>query len=55
MQLPAYAVRRVQGVGLQRLAELYSNLGQQGYKAYERVDGRPIVTDAARILAHSAT
>jgi hypothetical protein len=37
------------------LAELYSNLGQQGYKAYERVDGRPIVTDAARILAHSAT
>jgi HK97 family phage major capsid protein len=51
----AYAVRRVQNVGLTRLVELYSNTGQQGYKAFERVDGRPILTDAARILQHSAT
>jgi HK97 family phage major capsid protein len=51
----AYGIRRVRGVGLQKLTELYSNTGQLGFRAYERVDGRPLLTDSARILAHSAT
>lgn len=51
----AYAVRRVNGIGLQRQDELHSDSGQIGYKAFSRVDGRVLLADAARILAHSAT
>jgi HK97 family phage major capsid protein len=51
----AYAVRRVKGVGLTRQEELHSDSGQVGYKLFARVDGRPLLSDAARILAHSAT
>lgn len=51
----AYAVRRVRGVGLQRLDELKAETGQIAYRAYERVDGRPTLASAAIIGAHSAT
>jgi hypothetical protein len=51
----AYAVRRVRNIGLIRYDELYSNTGQYAYRAFERVDGRHLIADAARILAHSAT
>ena len=52
---PAYAVRRVNGVTLQRADELHRDSGQIGFRANARVDGRPLLSDAARILAHSAT
>jgi HK97 family phage major capsid protein len=51
----AYAVRRVSGVSVQRLEEVYSDNGQLGFRARERVDGRVVLADAARALAHSAT
>ena len=51
----AYGIRRVNGVTLQRQDELHSDLGQIGFKALARVDGRILLSDAARILAHSAT
>lgn len=51
----AYGVRRVNGVGIQTQEELHSDNGQVGYKLYARVNGRPLLADAARILAHSAT
>lgn len=50
----AYAIRRVNGVELQRVDELHSDAGQIGFRARARVDGRPLLSDAARILAHSA-
>ncbi|MGH3084698.1 MAG: phage major capsid protein [Gaiellaceae bacterium] len=51
----AYGIRRVNGIGLQRQDELHSDSGQIGWKAFSRVDGRVLLADAARILAHSAT
>jgi HK97 family phage major capsid protein len=51
----AYAIRRVQQPTVDRLTELHSDSGQVGYRVYGRVDGRPTLTDAARLLAHSAT
>lgn len=52
----AYGIRRVSpGVTFQRQEELHSDSGQVGLKAYARCDGRPLLADAARILAHSAT
>jgi HK97 family phage major capsid protein len=51
----AYGIRRVNGIGLQRQDELHSDSGQVGYKSFHRADGRPLLADAARILAHSAT
>lgn len=51
----AYAVRRVKQISLQRQDELHSDSGQVGFKLYARSDGRPTLSDAARILAHSAT
>jgi len=51
----AYTVRRAAGVALQRLEELHSDSGQLGYRARERVDGRVVLADSARALAHSAT
>jgi HK97 family phage major capsid protein len=51
----ADGVRRVNGIGIQRQDELHSDNGQVGYRAFFRVDGRPLLADAARILAHSAT
>ena len=51
----AYGVRRVNGVGIQRQEEIHSDSGGVGYKLYARVDGHPLLADAARILAHSAT
>jgi len=51
----AYTIRRVAGISVQRLEELYSDNGQLGYRAVERVDGRVTLPDAARVLAHSAT
>jgi HK97 family phage major capsid protein len=51
----AYGIRRVNGIELRRQEELHSDSGQVGYRTVARVDGRPLLTDAARILAHSAT
>jgi HK97 family phage major capsid protein len=51
----AYAVRRVQGIRVTQLTEKYSDNGQVGFKALERVDGRPLLSAAAIIGAHSAT
>jgi HK97 family phage major capsid protein len=51
----AYGIRRVNGVAFQRQDEIHSDSGQVGLRAYQRVDGRPLLADAARILAHSAT
>ena len=48
-------VRRVREIGIKRLDELASDNGQLLFKAYHRVDGRPILTDAIRLLVHSAT
>jgi HK97 family phage major capsid protein len=50
-----YAVRRVRGLSVQRQLELHSDSGQLGYRALERVDGRVVLADALRVLAHSAT
>jgi HK97 family phage major capsid protein len=51
----AYAIRRVQQPTVDRLTELHSDSGQVGYRAFSRTDGRPTLTDAARLLVHSAT
>jgi HK97 family phage major capsid protein len=51
----AYAIRRVKMPTVSRLVELHSDSGQVGYRAHSRVDGRPTPSDAARLLAHSAT
>jgi HK97 family phage major capsid protein len=51
----AYGIRRVNGIELQRQDELHSDSGQVGFRCRARVDGRPLLADAARILAHSAT
>jgi hypothetical protein len=40
-------VRRVRAIGLQRRDELHSDSGQIGYKLLARVDGRPLLADAA--------
>jgi HK97 family phage major capsid protein len=50
-----YMVRRVREISVKRLEELASDNGPLVYKAYHRVDGRPILTDAMRLLVHSAT
>jgi HK97 family phage major capsid protein len=50
-----YLVRRVHGVAVQRQDEIFSNTGQIGFRAFERLDGRIIVADALRILVNSAT
>lgn len=51
----AYCIRRVRGVGVERLEELYAENGQVGFKGAARVDGRPTLAAAAIIGAHSAT
>jgi HK97 family phage major capsid protein len=51
----AYGVRRVAELGLQRLSEIRSASGQVEFRLVERVDGQPLVTNAARALAGSAT
>jgi HK97 family phage major capsid protein len=51
----AYTVRRVSGIGLQRIAETYSNNGQVAYRGFFRVDGRPVDLNAAIVLRNSAT
>ena len=51
----AYGIRRVNGVSIQRQDELHSDSGQIGFRGWSRVDGRVLIADAARILAHSAT
>jgi HK97 family phage major capsid protein len=51
----AYGIRRVNAIELRRQEELHSDSGQIGYRTTARVDGRPLLVDAARILAHSAT
>jgi HK97 family phage major capsid protein len=51
----AYGVRRVNGITLQRQDQLHADSGQIGFKCFARVDGRVLLSDAARILQHSAT
>ena len=51
----AYTVRRVRGIGVQRQLEVHSDTGQIGYRAFLRLDGRPTLLEAGRVLANSAT
>lgn len=51
----AYTIRRVRGIGMQRQNELHSDNGQVGFRSFERLDGRVVLADAARAMAHSAT
>jgi HK97 family phage major capsid protein len=51
----AYAIRRVNGVGMDRQDEIHSETGQIGFRARHRVDGRVYIADAARALAYSAS
>jgi HK97 family phage major capsid protein len=51
----AYGIRRVNDISIQRQDELHSDAGQIGFRGWARVDGRILIADAARILAHSAT
>lgn len=51
----AYTIRRARGIGVHRQNELHSDNGQIGFRSFERVDGRVVLADAARALAHSAT
>jgi HK97 family phage major capsid protein len=50
-----YRIRRVAGVGLQRQNELHSDNGQVGFRGWDRVDGKPVLTDAVRVLQQAAT
>ena len=50
-----YMVRRVRGIAIQRQEELFSNNGQIGLRAFERLDGRVVLADALRLLVNSAT
>lgn len=49
--ISAYVIRDVQGVGIQRLNELYAANGQVGFRAYHRTEGKLINTDACIALA----
>jgi HK97 family phage major capsid protein len=51
----AYGIRRVNSLSIQRQDELHSDTGGVGFRGWQRVDGRVLIADAARILAHSAT
>ncbi len=51
----AFGIRRVRGLGLQKLVELHSDQGQVGYKLNERVDSRVLVPAAGVVLINSAT
>jgi HK97 family phage major capsid protein len=51
----AYGIRRVNQIGMQRQDELHADTGGVGYKLFARVDGRPLLSAAAIIGAHSAT
>jgi HK97 family phage major capsid protein len=51
----AYGIRRVNQIGMHRQDELHSDTGGVGYKLFARVDGRPLLSAAAIIGAHSAT
>jgi len=51
----AYGIRRVRDIEVRRFDELHSDSGQVGLRTTARVDGRPLLTDAARLLAHSAS
>lgn len=50
-----YTIRDVQGVGIQRLNELYAANGQVGFRSYHRTEGKLTNTDAVKALAMSAT
>ncbi len=50
-----YAIRRVNGIGIQRQDELYSLNGQIGFLGFHRVDGRVVIAAAGVAVAHSAT
>lgn len=51
----AYWIRRVTGFGMQRQNELHSDQGQVGFRAFERVDGRVVLSAAGIALKHSVT
>jgi len=50
-----YAIRRVNGIGIQRQDEIYSGNGQVGFRGFHRVDGRVVIAAAGVAVAHSAT
>lgn len=50
-----YMIRRVDGFSMQRQNELHSDNGQVGFRGYLRLDGKPILPDALRVVAFAAT
>jgi hypothetical protein len=52
---PAASDHVAYALGVSRQDELHSDSGQIGFRGWARVDGRVLIADAARILAHSAT
>lgn len=48
-----YVIRDVQGVGMQRLNELFAANGQVGFRQYHRTEGKLVNTDAVKALAAS--
>lgn len=49
-----YVIRDVQGVGIQRLVELFAGNGQVGFRGYHRTEGKLVNTNAVKALANSA-
>lgn len=50
--LSYYWVVDRRGRFMQRLGELFAKTGQVGFRAYQRVDGRLILTEAVKVLVH---
>lgn len=50
--LSYYWIAQRQGIVFQRLAEKYADVGQVGFRAYERVDGLLVLTEAVKKLVH---
>ncbi len=50
--LSNYWIADRRGRVFQRLVELYAMTGQVGFRAYQRVDGLLVQTDAVRRLIH---
>jgi HK97 family phage major capsid protein len=50
-----YWIRDARGLALQRLVERYADVGQVGFRAYKRTDGRLIDLNAVKLFVNSAT
>lgn len=45
-----YRIADRDGIGLQRLVERYADVGQVGFRMWERVDGRLVLPEAVKVL-----